>query len=148
MERPEFDTGQIKEAAGRMKEFLEELLNTGLARTSPDVLDYLERPAISCKRLPPNILRMFAKGYAAISSDSSCLMPPACGFSDFSASMSAAGFSADLDDDYLIGISNKGIVKRAYKDKEEGDYEVLCAGGEAEVRVGKETVCFPVVHTL
>ena len=46
----------------------------------------------------------------------------------------------DLDDDYLIGISNKGIVKRAYKDKEEGDYEVLCAGGEAEVRVGKETV--------
>lgn len=46
----------------------------------------------------------------------------------------------DLDDDYLIGISNKGIVKRAYKDKEEGNYEVLSADGEAKVRVGGETV--------
>ena len=27
---------------------------------------------------------------------------------------------AGIDDDYLIGISNKGIVKRAYKDMEEG----------------------------
>ena len=26
----------------------------------------------------------------------------------------------EADEDYLIGISNKGIVKRAYKDKEEG----------------------------
>ena len=25
----------------------------------------------------------------------------------------------DIDDDYLVGLSNKGIVKRAYKDKEE-----------------------------
>lgn len=29
------------------------------------------------------------------------------------------GLLADVDDDYLIGISNKGIVKRAYKDREE-----------------------------
>ena len=27
---------------------------------------------------------------------------------------------AGIDDDYLIGISNKGIVKRAYKGMEEG----------------------------
>ncbi len=46
----------------------------------------------------------------------------------------------DIDDDYLIGIANKGIVKRAYKDKEEGDYEVLSIEGEATVRVGDETV--------
>ena len=32
---------------------------------------------------------------------------------------------AGIDDDYLIGISNKGIVKRAYKDMEEG-----LSGGE------------------
>lgn len=49
----------------------------------------------------------------------------------------------DADEDYLIGIANKGIVKRAYKDKEEGNYEVLSSGdseGEATVRVGAETV--------
>ena len=46
----------------------------------------------------------------------------------------------DLEDEYLIGISNKGIVKRAYKDKEEGNYKVLSVGGEAEVSVGGETV--------
>ncbi len=47
---------------------------------------------------------------------------------------------ADFDDDYLIGIANKGIVKRAYKDKEQGDYRILSAGEEAEVSVGGETV--------
>lgn len=49
----------------------------------------------------------------------------------------------DADEDYLIGIANKGIVKRAYKDKEEGNYEVLSSGdseGEATVRAGAETV--------
>lgn len=47
---------------------------------------------------------------------------------------------ADLDDDYLVGIANKGIVKRAYKDREEGNYRVLSAGEEAEVSVGEELV--------
>ncbi len=47
---------------------------------------------------------------------------------------------AEVDDVYLTGIANKGIVKRAYKDKEEGSYEVLSLGKEAKVRVGEETV--------
>lgn len=47
---------------------------------------------------------------------------------------------ADVDDDYLIGIANKGIVKRAYKDKEEGNYKVLSLDAEAEVSVGGEKV--------
>ena len=47
---------------------------------------------------------------------------------------------ADVDDDYLAGISNKGIVKRAYKDKGEGNYQILSLGGEAEVSVGGEKV--------
>ena len=46
----------------------------------------------------------------------------------------------ETDEDYLIGISNKGIVKRAYKDKEEGNYEVLSFGSDAIVRVGVENV--------
>lgn len=46
IESVEFHSEQIKEAAGQMKEFLEELLGTGLSRTSPDILDYLERLAI------------------------------------------------------------------------------------------------------
>lgn len=45
-----------------------------------------------------------------------------------------------VDDDYLIGISNKGIVKRAYKDKEESAAEILSLGEEAVVKVGEETV--------
>ncbi len=47
---------------------------------------------------------------------------------------------ADVDDDYLIGISNRGIVKRAYKDKEESAAEVLSLGEETVVKVGGETV--------
>ncbi|MDE7325912.1 MAG: hypothetical protein K2N63_06520, partial [Lachnospiraceae bacterium] len=47
---------------------------------------------------------------------------------------------ADLDDDYLIGMANKGIVKRAYKDMEAGDYKVISADGNAQVAVGGETV--------
>ncbi len=52
---------------------------------------------------------------------------------------------AAVDDDYLIGISNKGIVKRAYKDKQESAAEILGTGEEAAVKVGGETVtvCFP-----
>lgn len=52
---------------------------------------------------------------------------------------------AAADDDYLIGISNKGIVKRAYKDKEETAAEIISTGEEAEIKVGTETVtvCFP-----
>lgn len=47
---------------------------------------------------------------------------------------------ADVDDDYLIGISNKGIVKRAYKDKEETAAEIVSMGEEAAIKVGEETV--------
>lgn len=47
---------------------------------------------------------------------------------------------ADVDDEYLIGLANKGIVKRAYKDKEEGSAEIRKIGEEAEVKVGEETV--------
>ena len=46
----------------------------------------------------------------------------------------------NLDDDYLIGMANKGIVKRAYKDMEAGDYKVISADGEAEISVGGEKV--------
>lgn len=46
----------------------------------------------------------------------------------------------NLDDDYLIGMANKGIVKRAYKDMEAGDYKVISVDGEVEVSVGGEKV--------
>ncbi len=46
----------------------------------------------------------------------------------------------DIDDDYLIGLSNKGIVKRAYKDKEEVAAQIEEMGEEASVKVGGETV--------
>lgn len=45
-EAPEYDMAEIRTIAGQMREFLEELLGTGLSRVSPDVLDYLERLAI------------------------------------------------------------------------------------------------------
>ena len=47
---------------------------------------------------------------------------------------------ADVDDDYLAGMANKGIVKRAYKDKEEGNFQIISWGEEAKVRVGEENV--------
>lgn len=47
---------------------------------------------------------------------------------------------ADIDDDYLIGLSNKGIVKRAYKDKGEVAAEILSTEETASVKVGEETV--------
>ncbi len=43
---PAYDLEETRAAAGQMKEFLEELLGTGLSRVSPDVSDYLERLAI------------------------------------------------------------------------------------------------------
>ena len=45
---------------------------------------------------------------------------------------------AEVDDDYLIGLSNKGIVKRAYKDKGEVAAQVQSTGEEASVAVGEE----------
>lgn len=47
-----------------------------------------------------------------------------------------------IDDDYLVGISNKGIVKRAYKDKEECACEILGSIDDevVEVKTGEETV--------
>ena len=47
---------------------------------------------------------------------------------------------ADVDDEYLIGLSNKGIVKRAYKDKEEVPAGIVALAEEASVTVGEETV--------
>lgn len=43
-----YDREQVRAAANELKNFLEELFDTGLARTSPDVLDYLERLAVIC----------------------------------------------------------------------------------------------------
>ncbi len=54
-----------------------------------------------------------------------------------------------VDDDYLIGISNKGIVKRAYKEKEAAaGTEALAldmAAAELTVAVGEEkvSICYP-----
>ncbi|GFI44937.1 hypothetical protein IMSAGC019_00246 [Lachnospiraceae bacterium] len=49
-EKQQYDRELIKEAAGQMKEFLRELFNTGLARTSPEVLDSMERLALVSHR--------------------------------------------------------------------------------------------------
>ena len=49
-------------------------------------------------------------------------------------------YLAEADDDYLVGIANKGLLKRAYKDKEENNYQVLSIEDEAKVNVGSETV--------
>lgn len=49
-------------------------------------------------------------------------------------------YLAEADDDYLVGIANKGLLKRAYKDKEETIYQVLSIEDEAKVNVGGETV--------
>ena len=52
---------------------------------------------------------------------------------------------ADVDDDYLIGLSNKGIVKRAYKDKGEVAARIGETGDNVSVEIGGETVtvCYP-----
>ena len=44
-----------------------------------------------------------------------------------------------VDDDYLIGLSNKGTVKRAYKDLEQEQPKASWQGGEAEVSLKEET---------
>lgn len=44
-----------------------------------------------------------------------------------------------VDDDYLMGISNKGIVKRAYKDLLKEHPEVLWQGEEAKVSLAEAT---------
>ena len=50
-------------------------------------------------------------------------------------------YLAEADDDYLVGIANKGLLKRAYKDKEENNYQVLSIEHEAKVNVGRESSC-------
>ena len=52
---------------------------------------------------------------------------------------------AEIDDEYLIGLTNKGIVKRAYKDKETAVVKILKSEEEAALQVDGETVilCFP-----
>ena len=47
---------------------------------------------------------------------------------------------AQTDEEYLIGLSNKGTVKRAYKDLEQESPSVVWEGEEAEVSL-KEAVC-------
>ena len=44
------------------------------------------------------------------------------------------------DDEYLTGLSNRGMVKRAHKDLEQEGPEVSWNGDEAEVRL-KDAVC-------
>lgn len=52
---------------------------------------------------------------------------------------------AETDEEYLIGLSNKGIVKRAHKDMETVEAKVCSVADEAKVLVGSETVtiCSP-----
>lgn len=47
---------------------------------------------------------------------------------------------AQIDDEYLVGLANKGIVKRAYKDREETAIEIVKLDEEVEIKVGGETV--------
>lgn len=44
-----------------------------------------------------------------------------------------------IDDDYLIGLGNKGILKRAYKDLEKESPVLTWQGEEASVKLGGET---------
>lgn len=46
----------------------------------------------------------------------------------------------EIEDEYLIGLTNKGIVKRAYKDKEKADFKILKLEDEASLQVDGETV--------
>lgn len=47
---------------------------------------------------------------------------------------------AEIGDEYLIGLTNKGIVKRAYKDKETAPVKILKTEEEASLQVDGETV--------
>lgn len=46
----------------------------------------------------------------------------------------------EIEDEYLIGLTNKGIVKRAYKDKENAAVKILKLEDEAALQVDGETV--------
>jgi len=52
---------------------------------------------------------------------------------------------AETEDEYLIGLANKGIVKRAYKDKETAAVKITKMADEAVLQVDEETVtlCLP-----
>ena len=50
----------------------------------------------------------------------------------------------EIEDEYLIGLTNKGIVKRAYKDKEKADFKILKLEDEAALQVDGETVVLSV----
>lgn len=50
----------------------------------------------------------------------------------------------EIEDEYLIGLTNKGIVKRAYKDKEKADFKILKLEDEASLQVDGETVVLSV----
>lgn len=50
----------------------------------------------------------------------------------------------EIEDEYLIGLTNKGIVKRAYKDKEKADFKILKLEDEASLQVDGETVILSV----
>lgn len=45
-----------------------------------------------------------------------------------------------VNEDYLIGLCNKGVVKRAYKDKSETKVEIQSIQEEAVIQVAEETV--------
>ena len=47
---------------------------------------------------------------------------------------------AEIEEEYLIGLTNKGIVKRACKDKEKADIKILKLEEEAALQVDGETV--------
>ena len=47
---------------------------------------------------------------------------------------------AEIDDEYLTGLTNKGIVKRARKDKETAPVKILKIEDEAALQVDRETV--------
>lgn len=47
---------------------------------------------------------------------------------------------AEIDDEYLIGLTNKGIVKRAYKDKETAVIKILKLEEEAALQIDGETI--------
>lgn len=52
---------------------------------------------------------------------------------------------AEIDDEYLTGLTNKGILKRAYKDKETIPVKIMETAEEAVLQVDNETVtlCIP-----
>lgn len=52
---------------------------------------------------------------------------------------------AEIDDEYLTGLTNKGIMKRAYKDKETASVKITETAEEAVLQVDNETVtlCIP-----